>query len=222
MNASKHLALVPGADEVQFSRGFDDLRATNDGTERGGSGRRTFSHSAGVSSLADDAGVAPRLKQMLFKGASMKRIDLRNGFEWFLGAASAVAMAVAMHPGWRSAVREKALPEYRSAVSTARATFAAGLGSFTVAKVKTRDALWIEVYKNQSEGHVRLVDKIQLADVRDGYFNFNGRATNLAIADLDGDGQPEILAPTFDDDLVGRLSVFKYDPVMRSFQLAVR
>jgi hypothetical protein len=67
-----------------------------------------------------------------------------------------------------------------------------------------------------------LVERIEITDARDAFFSFNGQATNLAIDDVNGDGRPEILVPTFDRNLVGRLNVFEYNNDTREFSKVIR
>lgn len=131
-------------------------------------------------------------------------------------------MVVALHPDVRSGVRTAVMGDYRQVVSTAQGHLAGDARMFTVAKVKTRDSLSLEIFETVGNGQQKLVEKIALADSRDGFFDFNGQATNLAIDDINGDGRPEILAPTFDNNMVGRLNVYNFDPESNSFQKSIR
>ena len=56
-----------------------------------------------------------------------------------------------------------------------------------------------------------LLGSIKLPDQRDGYFYFQGKATNLALDDLDGDEVLEIIVPSFGEIFRARLNIFKYD-----------
>jgi hypothetical protein len=138
----------------------------------------------------------------------------------FIGVALMIVSA--LHPDVRANVRGAFIKDFRVVVSTAQGKLAGDERTFTVAKVKTRDMLSLEIYESLQDGAQRLVEKIDMPDVKDGFFNFNGQATNLAIDDIDGDGRPEILAPTFDKNLVGRLNVYNYNPDNRSFNKLVQ
>ena len=131
-------------------------------------------------------------------------------------------LVCALHPDVRSGVRTAMMGDYRQVVSTAQGHLAGDARLFTVAKVKTRDSLSLEIFEIVGSGQQKLVEKIVLADARDGFFDFNGQATNLAIDDINGDGRPEILAPTFDSNLVGRLNVYNYDPESKAFTKVIR
>ncbi len=129
-----------------------------------------------------------------------------------------VAMAIVLHPTLRYGARSYVNNDHRTVVSTARGDLLGNGKSFTVVKVKTHENLFLEIYEPIADGTTRLVSKISLADKKDGYFSFNGQATNLAIASIDGESSPEIVAPSFDQNLVGHLNVFKYDPLSKEFQ----
>lgn len=135
------------------------------------------------------------------------------------------ALFSALHPDVRTRARALLLKDFRTIVSTANADLIGDGSSFTVVKVKSRDSLFLEIYSSTimdkegaGEGTNRLVGRIEMPDKRDGYFNFNGQATNLAIDDINGDGRPEIIAPSFDQNLVGHLNVFQYNPDAKSFE----
>lgn len=134
----------------------------------------------------------------------------------------ALAMFASVQPELRATIRAASLSDRRSVLSTVDGNLLGDAVRFTVAKIRTRDALFIEIYEKPEEGTMKLVEKVQLADTRDGYFSFNGRATNLALTDIDGDGRPEILAPSFDADLIGRLNVYKYVPGSKGLQRIVQ
>ncbi|HEY1078908.1 MAG TPA: hypothetical protein VGE46_02390 [Bdellovibrio sp.] len=64
------------------------------------------------------------------------------------------------------------------------------------------------------------MSKIPLFDARDGHVLMQGNATNLAITDVDKDGQLEIVVPTYDDQSVPRLNIFRYNPLNKAFDRA--
>ena len=143
------------------------------------------------------------------------------------------ALFSVLHPDVRTRARALLLKDFRTIVSTANADLIGDGSRFTVVKVKSRDSLSLEIYSStitdidmdkegQGEGANRLIGRIEMPDKRDGYFNFNGQATNLAIDDINGDGRPEIIAPSFDQNLVGHLNVFQYNPDAKSFEHVTR
>lgn len=129
----------------------------------------------------------------------------------------ALSLVAATHPETRSGVRSTLIKDYRVLVSSARADLVGNGIIYTVTKVKTRDSIFLEIFRPEAGGGQKLMEKIELADSREGYFNFNGQVANLALEDIDDDGRAEILVPVFDRDLVGRLNIFKYNEGANSF-----
>jgi hypothetical protein len=85
-------------------------------------------------------------------------------------------------------------------------------------KIQTADTLSLEVFESDGDSQkMKFFKRIVLPETRDAYFNFHGNATNLALTDVDGDGSMEIVAPTFDENLIPRLNVYKYDSERQDF-----
>lgn len=156
-----------------------------------------------------------------------------------LALLALVAFVAVVHPDVRTSVRGSLRSDFRTVVSTAKGDLSGTGVMFTVAKIKTRDNIYLEIFEtvieqtldteseNASSGATassatRLVERIEISDARDAFFSFNGQATNLAIDDVNGDGRPEILVPTFDRNLVGRLNVFEYNNDTREFSRVIR
>lgn len=153
----------------------------------------------------------------------MKAFDLvRRVTQGVMVFTTTLTMACAIHAESRAAVRGFFLKDYREVLSTAKAHWSGSSIEYVVAKIKTRESLFLEIYETLPDGGSKLLEKIVLPDSRDGYFSFNGRATNLAIDDINEDGQPEILAPTFDSNLVGHLNVYSFNAERREFEPVIR
>jgi hypothetical protein len=87
-----------------------------------------------------------------------------------------------------------------------------------VAKVLTRDGLYLEIYGPAENGFEPLIDRIKLPDRRDAFMQFQGRATNLAIQDMNGDRHFEIIAPSYDESFVPHLNIYHYNPAIGRFE----
>lgn len=134
-----------------------------------------------------------------------------------------VGFVAVVHPDVRTSVRSSLRTDFRTVVSTAKGDLSGTGVMFTVAKVKTRDNIYLEIFETVLDASTpKLVERIEISDARDAFFSFNGEATNLAIDDINGDGRPEILAPTFDRNLVGRMNVFEYNNDTREFSRIMR
>jgi hypothetical protein len=128
-----------------------------------------------------------------------------------LVASWLIALLVALHPGLRSSARALLIKDERRVVSTATGDLVGDGSLFTVVKVKTQTGLFLEVYNSLADGGLVFLERVKLNDRQDAFFNFSGQLANLAITDIDGDGRSEVLAPGFDDNLVGRLHVYRFD-----------
>lgn len=147
---------------------------------------------------------------------------LANGARAGLILIFSAMLIAALHPDLRASFRSSMLADFRTVVSTAHGDLLGDGHALTVAKVRTRDAMFIEIYQPLDDGGQKLVERIELPDKKDGYFNFNGQATNLALDDVDGDGHLEILVPSFDQNLVGHLNIYRYDQAAGAFQRTLR
>ena len=133
-------------------------------------------------------------------------------------AASLMAFA-ALNTNTRKELRAVLTPEFRKVVSVAEADLGGDGRLWKVVKVATRDSIWLEVYRTTEAGVVEVVEKLQQPQRRDGYYSFQGQAANLVIEDVDNDGQLEILSPSFNMDLVGKLDIYRYEPMTKSLHL---
>ncbi len=119
-------------------------------------------------------------------------------------------------PSWRMAVRDRIMPDSRSLVAKIDGKISPEGPSVIVLKIKTRDQYFLEIFK--SNQNLELMQRIALEEPLDGQFLFQGRYTNLALADLDSDGNFEIVAPMYDKNSVPRLLIYKYNPSLQSFE----
>lgn len=121
-------------------------------------------------------------------------------------------------PQFRETLRTLALYPQRTVLAKVEGDLSGRGDRVTVIKVKTHQALAIEVFFFSENPNTREMRRIILPEKNEGYFNFRGQASNLVLSDVDGDGTLEILAPSFDDNLVPRLNVFQFDPDLRIFK----
>jgi len=138
-------------------------------------------------------------------------------FSVFLILAASLLAAV-LTPSIRTSVQNYFAKPGREVLATAEGDL---LGDGTVTKVikyRSEDGIFVEVLKMDSAGASTLVDRILLPDKHDGLFNYQGHMTRLAIADVNNDGKMELLAPSFDNQLVPHLNVFRYNPDIHRFE----
>lgn len=139
---------------------------------------------------------------------------------WFLSCLVLLALAVttiAIIPTWRQKARDFLTPETRVILAKINGDLTGKGPKVTVLKIQTRDSLILEIYNDDEPGNSTLMARIPLPEKRDAYFQLKGNATNLALADIDNDGNLEIIAPAFDEQMVARMNIYKYNSATRSF-----
>ncbi len=119
-------------------------------------------------------------------------------------------------PSLRMSIRDRLLPDSRTLIAKIDGRISGDGPSVIVLKIKTRDQYFLEVYKDNQ--NLELMQRIALEEPLDGRFYFQGRYTNLALADLDNDGTYEVVSPMYDKNSVPRLLIFKYNSSLQSFE----
>jgi len=120
-----------------------------------------------------------------------------------------ISLICVLHPEVRSYLRGLFKQQFREILSTTRGPLLKNFTLSRVIKVRTNEGIFIEIYGG---GTTRpLLDRVRLPDRRDGYFNFGGTTSNLFVHDLDGDQVAEIIAPSFDENLIAHLNVFSFN-----------
>ncbi len=135
-------------------------------------------------------------------------------------------------PNLRSQARQWFRGNDRKILATLRDDISRTGQWVSVFKVREGSTISLEFYTqienpkaegtSQDEGHqssIELIQKIELPNSIDGYVTFMGEATNLAVANLDGDPQLEILVPTYSLDFAASLDVIKYNTGSNRFEL---
>lgn len=135
----------------------------------------------------------------------------------FMILASALLAGV-LTPSVRQSVQSRLAGVGREVLATAEGDVLNESAVAKVVKFRDKDGIWVEVMRLSPDGATSLVDRVLLPDKHDGLFNFQGHVTRLAIADIDQDGSQELLAPTFDQQLVPHLNVFRYNKDLKKFE----
>ena len=136
-----------------------------------------------------------------------------------LAALAVVAMlitVVAVVPSLRNSVKSFIAQDERTIIAKVGGSLGPQGPKVTALKIRSAEGLSLEIYSDTGEG-LNLLAKIILQEKRDGYFSLKGNATNLALVDVDKDGLMEIVAPTYDDQMIPRLNIFKYNDQSKHF-----
>lgn len=137
-----------------------------------------------------------------------------------MGLLTLVAMAlvtVVVVPSLRNKIKDTFVSSERNVIAKVSGSLTAQGPRITVLKIKSKGGLSLEVYSVDDVNEMHLLSRLPLFETRDGYFLLQGNATNLALTDVDKDGSLEIVAPTYDEQMVPRLNIFKYNPDTKSF-----
>lgn len=139
----------------------------------------------------------------------------------FLSILVVIITIIAVVPDFREKLRSILIPSSRNILATVRGDLRNDGTTISVIKVKTTDSLSLEFYEVNAES-MQLVQREELPDRNEGYFTFMGESTNLAISNIDEDPMIEVLAPTFDENLVAHLTVYKYNTASKRFEKIAR
>jgi hypothetical protein len=120
-------------------------------------------------------------------------------------------------PQWRNNIRGFLNLSSRQILATANGDFMGEGQEMFLIKVEENRQVFLEFYTKTNE-NLRFFQRLILAGPLDGYFTFQGEATNLAITNLDPDSPLEILVPSFDEEFVAHLQLIKYSSLTQKFE----
>lgn len=147
-----------------------------------------------------------------------------------LFAILTIILLILIKSEWRLKVRNFIIGNDRKILATLREDLAANGQSVLVFKVKEKGNLYIEFYttklmvKDENTDPTEpqppeLLQKIELSGSIDGFVNFMGQATNLAVANLDEDPSLEVIVPFYNQEFSPNLEIIKYNPDFHKFEV---
>lgn len=152
---------------------------------------------------------------------SLSTLQKKRLFFVSFSTLTAVAICLAILtivPLSRDFIRSMILTNSRTVLAKADGDLTGNGQKVSIIKVQSSDTLALEIFETGGQGQkLQFVKRIILPEKKDAYFNFRGNTSNLVIADVDGDGILEIIAPAFDENLMPRLNVYKFNPENREF-----
>lgn len=90
---------------------------------------------------------------------------------------------------------------------------------FLILKVKDGEGIRIEIFEiDKSTAAQTFKQKFDLYQDSDAYVTIDKNSTNLALSDVDKDGQLDILAPTVDRNGNLRLNTFRFNIDLKMFE----
>jgi hypothetical protein len=149
-----------------------------------------------------------------------KNTDVKKKI-WALGllvAAFLLAVLSAL-PAAQQRLRNYFQNDERQVLAKITAYYGVQQNQYTILKVRDSLGIKVEIYS------VALADSQQvfkqsfdLNKDSDAFITLDKSSTNLALSDLDSDGQLDILAPSVDQNGNLRLNAFRYSPELSLFQ----
>lgn len=134
-----------------------------------------------------------------------------------LALVAMTLVTVAVIPPLRNRIKASFILSDRDVIAKVSGSLSSKGPQITVLKIKNKNTINIEVFAVDEDEGLSLMTKLPLYETRDGHFLLQGNATNLALTDVDKDGVLEIVAPTYDEQMVPRLNIFKYNLDSNSF-----
>ncbi len=140
-------------------------------------------------------------------------------FKAFLLLGFTFSFIIPLHPGLRTIIKNTFNSEHREVLSIIQSDLTHSKNISYILKIRTHEGLLIEIYgDNNSKQTPSLLDRIFLEDHRDGYFNFNGESTNLAIEDINGDNRMEVIVPSFNKNFMAKLNIYQFNPDIQKLE----
>lgn len=136
-----------------------------------------------------------------------------------LACLALIMLAVLAMPEWRMQVRSALLPESKTLLARVEGDLWGTGESFEVLKFQQGRGLAVEVRQLNSPDVPQLVDRMVIPDRFNSHFDLLGRSTQLAILDVDGDGELEIIAPSVDDRLNTHLNVLRLSKTLKRLEI---
>ncbi|MEQ1722437.1 MAG: hypothetical protein ABL930_04625 [Pseudobdellovibrio sp.] len=107
--------------------------------------------------------------------------------------------------------------ESRLVLAKINAFFGVEQTEYLILKIKDPFGIHIEIYESKNEKTI-FKQKFELLQDTDAYITLDKNSTNLALSDVDKDGQLDILAPSVDHNGNLRLNTFRYNFELQQFE----
>jgi hypothetical protein len=123
-------------------------------------------------------------------------------------------------PTFQNQLRKIFTSSDRVILARINAYFGVDQKEFLILKIKDASGLLIEVYEITKEESKQLYKQnFLLSQDSEAYITIDKNTTNLALSDVDKDGQADILAPSVDRNGNLRLNTFRYNSELQQFEV---
>lgn len=98
--------------------------------------------------------------------------------------------------------------------------FSVDQNQLLILKIKTPTGLQIEIFEvDPKTSSQTFKQKFDLIEDKEAYVTIDKNSTNLALQDVDHDGNLDIVAPSVDRNGNLRLNTFRYNPDLKMFEV---
>ncbi len=123
-------------------------------------------------------------------------------------------------PAVQNQVRQLLTSSDRVILARVNAYLGADQKEFLILKIKDNSGLLLEIYEIRKEDSKQIFKQnFLLSQDSEAYITLDKNTTNLALSDVDKDGQPDILAPSVDRNGNLRLNTFRYNHDLEQFEV---
>ena len=123
-------------------------------------------------------------------------------------------------PAVQNQVRQLLTSSDRVILARVNAYLGADQKEFLILKIKDNSGLLLEIYEIRKEDSKQIFKQnFLLSQDSEAYITLDKNTTNLALSDVDKDGQPDILAPSVDRNGNLRLNTVRYNHDLEQFEV---
>lgn len=145
----------------------------------------------------------------------------KNGKKKYLVALVLIAAITAVAsslPSVQNYFKQSILQNERQILAKITGFYGIDQTEYLILKIKDGTGLQIEIYEKKDRVTQTFKQKFDLVQDSDAYITLDRNTTNLALSDVNKDGQLEILAPSVDRNGNLRLNSFRYNPEYNTFE----
>jgi hypothetical protein len=133
-----------------------------------------------------------------------------------VAAVTAIASSIPAVQNYTKALFNK--PE-RHILAKVTGYYGTNQNEYLILKLKDEFGIQIEIYETNKETSQQIFkQKFELTQDTDAYITLDKNTTNLALFDVDKDGQLDVLAPSVDRNGNLRLNSFRFNADLNSFE----
>lgn len=122
-------------------------------------------------------------------------------------------------PEVREKINAALKPQQRNVLAKITGYFSLDQNQMLILKVKDASGLQIEIYEiDPTSSLQKFKQKFDLSEDADSYVTLDKNSTNLALQDVDQDGNLDIIAPSVDRNGNLRLNTFRFNSDLKMFE----